>query len=325
MNRRVDISYRTIIFIAVFLLALWIIYQILDLILILFVATILVSALSPLINSLIKLKVPKGLAIALVYLVILLGIGTLLTFSFTPLIVETSNLISVLPGTINQLFSLGHIDPELVKSQIPDLSRNFLSFLQATFSNFISVIFLLVLTFYLLLEKDEVEKRAAKLFVGHEQRVLNLFKQIEEKLGSWLRGQLFLSILIGIFVYFGLIIIQVPYPLPLAIWAGLLEVIPVIGPIISAIPAVLVALAISPVLAGATVLTYFVIQQLEGHIIVPQVMRKAVGLNPIIVILAVAIGGRLLGLGGALLAVPISVVLQIIATDIIEGKAEKSA
>src|SRR4029079_13441085 len=105
-----------------------------------------------------------------------------------------------------------------------------------------------------------------------------------------------------------LFLIHVPYALPLAILAGLLEVLPVIGPIISAIPAVLIALLTSPLQAGLVALAYLLIQQAESHVIVPQVMKKAVGLNPLIVILAVSIGGKLLGIPGALLAVPISVV-----------------
>jgi predicted PurR-regulated permease PerM len=320
MNRRVDISYKTIIFIALFLLAIWIIFQILGLLLLLFVSFILVSALSPLVNLMYKYKIPKALGIAIVYILILLGLGSLLTLSFTPLITETSNLMTVLPNVINELLAIGHIDPEVVRSQIPDLSRNLFGFLQVIFDNFITIIFLLVVTFYLLLEKDDVEARAAKLFVGHEQRVKRLLEEIEVKLGGWLRGQVALSVIIGVMVYLGLTLLQVPYALPLAIWAGLLEVVPVIGPIISAIPAILVALAISPVLAGVTTLMYLVVQQLENNVIVPQVMKKAVGLNPLIVILAVAVGGRLLGFGGALLAVPIAVVLQIVVNDLLSEK-----
>ena len=112
----------------------------------------------------------------------------------------------------------------------------------------------------------------------------------------------------------------------MAVVAGILEVVPVIGPIISAIPAILVALTLSPVLAGGVTSMYFVIQQLENHVIVPQVMKKAVGLNPLLVILAVAVGGRLLGFGGALLAVPITVVLQIIVGEVLKGdESEKIA
>lgn len=319
MTRRIDISYKTIIFIAVFLIGAWIIYQILDLIMLTFVAIIFTSALSPIVTFLQKYKVPKALGIALVYLLIISILATLLTISFTPLVEQTINLIEILPATVNQLVSFTHLDPNVVTAGIPDISKNFLSISKSIFDNFITIILLLVVTFYLLLEKEGVEKRVASLFIGKEGRVKRILEQIEDKLGSWLRGQLFLSFLIGVLVYLGLTILQIPYALPLAIWAGMMEVIPVIGPIVSAIPAILLSLTLSPVLAGGVAAMYFVIQQLENHIIVPQVMRRAVGLNPLLVIFAVAIGGRLLGVGGALLAVPIAVVIQIIVGDILKG------
>ena len=114
--------------------------------------------------------------------------------------------------------------------------------------------------------------------------------------------------------------VEYPFALPLAILSGLLEVVPVIGPIISSLPGILLALTISPVLALAVAAMFLVIQQAESHIIVPQVMKRAVGLNPLVVILAIAVGTRLLGIVGALLAVPIAVVLQIVVTEIIEGR-----
>ena len=135
-----------------------------------------------------------------------------------------------------------------------------------------------------------------------------------------MQGQLILSLLVGILSYIGLTIFNIPYALPLAMIAGIMEVVPVIGPIISALPAVFLAFTISPFLSIVVAIMYLVIQQLENHLIVPQVMRRAVGLNPLIVILAIAIGSRLLGISGALLAVPMAVVFQIIATEIIEGK-----
>jgi len=326
MTRRIDISYKTVIFIAAFLLSLWIIYQILDLIMLLFVAIIFTSALSPLVSLMQKYKLPKALGIAITYFFVVGILISLLAISFTPLIEQTANLISVLPSTINQLSSFAHVDPSIVTSGVPDISKNFLSISKTVFDNFITIILLLVITFYLLLEKEEVERRAAALFIGREERVKKTIEKIEDKLGNWLRGQLFLSVIIGALVYLGLTILQIPYALPLAIWAALLEVVPVIGPIISAIPAILVALTLSPVLAGGVTSMYFVIQQLENHVIVPQVMKKAVGLNPLLVILAVAVGGRLLGFGGALLAVPITVVLQIIVGEVLKGdESEKIA
>lgn len=318
--RKIDISHKTIIFIAVFILTLWIIYLIRDLLIILFIALILMSALSPFVKSLTRFNIPKSLSIAITYLIIVAVVSTLLAVVVPPLVEETRRLILTLPPYLNQILEKASIDKSVLQSQLSDVSRNAFAITLSIFDNFLTVIFLLVVTFYLLLERENLENRSAALFVGKEERVRKLIIQIEEKLGSWFRGQLFLSLVIGLLTYIGLLILGIPYALPLAVVAGVLEVIPVIGPIISAIPSVLIALSISPILSLGVAAMYFIIQQLENNLIVPQVMRRAVGLNPLVVILAIAIGSRLLGIAGALLAVPIAVVVQVIATEIIKEK-----
>lgn len=320
MPQKIDISHKTIIFIALFILALWAIYLIRDLLLILFVAIILMSALSPLVSFFTKLKLPKALGIAITYIIIIAVVVGLLLSILPPLVEETSRFIVTLPPLLGQLFNITGIDKSVFQSQLTTLSKNVFSITLAVFDNLLTIIFLMVITFYLLLERDNLENRLSLLFVGREERVRKSIVQIEDKLGAWLRGQLLLSLIIGVLSYIGLTILNVPYVLPLAVIAGVLEVVPVIGPIISAIPAVLIALTISPILSLGVVAVYFIIQQLENHLIVPQVMKRAVGLNPLVVILAIAIGSRLLGIVGALLAVPIAAVLQIIVTEIIEER-----
>lgn len=320
MSQKIDISHRTIIFIGLIVLGLWIIYLIRDLLIILFVALILMSALSPLVKFLTRFKIPKSLSIAITYLIIVAVVFSLLAVMLPPLVEETRRLFLTLPPYLDQILERAAIDKSLIQSQLSDVSKNVFAITLSIFDNFLTIIFLLVITFYLMLERESLESRFASLFVGREERVKALIIKIEEKLGGWLRGQLFLSLVIGFLTYIGLLILGIPYALPLAVVAGVLEVVPVIGPIISAIPSILLALTISPVLALGVGAMYFVIQQLENNLIVPQVMKKAVGLNPLVVILAIAIGSRLLGIAGALLAVPLAVVIQIIAAEILEEK-----
>ncbi len=320
MPRKIDISHKTIFFITAFILGLWMLYLIRDLLLILFFALILTSALSPLVNFFVSRKLPKPLSIVIAYIIILGGLTAILA-SFLPQVAEqTAKLIVTLPPLLKEKFNLSFIEPSLLQSEFPALSRNIFSVTLTIFDNIVTIIFLLVLTFYLLLEKEQLEHRASTLFIGREEKVKNSLIKIEDKLGSWVRGQLVLSLIVGLLAYIGLIALDVPYALPLAFLAGVLEVVPVIGPIISAIPAIALALTISPILAAGVAAMFFVIQQLENSLIVPQVMKRAVGLNPLIVILAVAIGSRLLGIAGALLAVPIAVVAQIIIAEILEER-----
>lgn len=320
MGRKVDISHKTIIFITVFILFLWLIYLIKDLLLVLFVAVILMSALTPLVKYLNRFKVPRSLGIAITYIIIIVIVAAMVAAILPPLIEQSSRLVVTLPPLLAQIFNIINIDQSVFQSQLTGLSRNAFSITLAIFDNLLTIIFLLVITFYLLLEREGLEERISSLFVDREERVKNLIGQIEDKLGAWLRGQMLLSIIIGGITYLGLFVLDIPYALPLALIAGVMEVVPVIGPIISAVPAILVALTVSPLLGLGVAAMYFVIQQMENHLIVPQVMKRAVGLNPLVVILAIAVGGRLLGFGGALLAVPIAVVLQIVVTEVIESK-----
>lgn len=318
MNRKIDISHKTIFFIVAFLALLWALFLIKDVIILLFIAVIFMSALSPSVNRLVRLKVPKSLAIALVYVVIIAIVSSLISFVVTPFAEQTTNLLTNFPKYLNTILpETGLIDRTVLQQEFGNFSKNALEVSLAVFNNFLGLISIAVLTFYMLLERDKLDKLLSQFFIGKEERVRKITRRIEEKLGSWMRGQMVLTLIIGTASYTGLSLLGVPYALPLAILAGILEIIPVIGPIISAIPAVMIAYLISPVTAGLVALLYLVIQQLENHLIVPQVMKKAVGLNPLAVIIAVAIGGRLLGIPGALLAVPITVVAQIIMEDLI--------
>lgn len=325
MTKSVQISYKTIFFITGFLGLLWALYLIRDVIILLFVAIIFMSALAPIVELLQKIKIPKSLAIAITYIFVLAVIGLLISFVVTPLADQTANLAKNLPATLGNLLpENGIVDKSVLQQELGNFSKNALEFSFTIFSNFLAFISVAVLTFYLLLEREKLNKLISQYFIGRELRVKRITRQIEEKLGAWLRGQIVLSLIIGAVAYLGLTFLSIPYALPLAILAGLMEVVPVIGPIISAIPAILIAYLSSPFLAVIVGVQYFVIQQLENHLIVPQVMKKAVGLNPLIVILAVAIGGRLLGVAGALLAVPITVVIQIITEDLITTEGEEA-
>lgn len=321
MLRRVDISHKTIFFITAFLALLWALFQIRDVIILLFIAIIFMSALSPMVEYLEKLKLPKSLAIAVVYVLILALLVGLISLVTIPLFEQTSNLFLTLPDRIQQLIPQdGPINRNLLQEQLNSFSKNAIDFTFAIFNNFLAFISIAVLTFYLLLEHDRLDSLIGQFFVGREEVAKLVVRKIEDKLGAWMRGQIVLSLIISVLVYLALFLLGVPYALPLAIIAGIFEVVPVIGPIISAIPAVIVGWTIAPLLALFVAIAFFVIQQLENHLIVPQVMKRAVGLNPLIVILAVSIGGKLLGLAGALLAVPITVVIQIIIEDVLRDK-----
>lgn len=319
MPRKVEISHRTIIFTVVFLLLLWVIFQIKDILVILFISLILMSALNPMVDGLQRLKVPRGLAILFIYLLLWGVVAGIIAGIIPLLVVQTSNLLGLLPSAISQI-ELLNVNQQAITDQllglIGALPENIFRVTVGVFNNLISVLTTLFITYYLLLERRNLDKYLAAL-LGNEKpiKVNKVINEIERRLGGWVRGELVLMLTVGIVTYIGLTILGVDSALPLAILAGLFEIIPNIGPLISAVPAVLVALTIHPFTALATVALYFLVQLAENNLLVPKVMQRAVGVNPLISIIGLMTGFRLAGPAGAILAIPLIIVIQAIGLE----------
>ncbi|OGL88417.1 hypothetical protein A3I42_00040 [Candidatus Uhrbacteria bacterium RIFCSPLOWO2_02_FULL_49_11] len=185
----------------------------------------------------------------------------------------------------------------------------------------VSFFIILVLTFYMVVDEDGIMRFLQVITPENIHKdVTALTVKIQNKIGLWLRGQLILMLVIGVLTFIGLTIIGVPYALVLALVAGITEIIPYAGPVIGSIPAIFIAFTISPTMGLWTVLLYVLIQQAENHLLVPKIMQKTTGLNPIIVILAVLIGARLSGVIGALLAVPIASAIEVLIHEHFDHK-----
>lgn len=185
----------------------------------------------------------------------------------------------------------------------------------SAFNGVFSVIALLVLTYYITLEKRNLHQKAY-WFTKNEKRVSqieDLLLSLDRQLGGWVRGQVMLMFVIGLMTYAGLSLLSIPYALPLALLAGLLEIIPNLGPTISAIPSIFIAyITHGPVAAGMVFLMGIVIQQLENSLIVPRVMQKNANVNPLISIVAVLAGFQLAGPVGSLLSIPTYIIFRTI-------------
>ena len=314
MPRKIEISHRTIIFVVLLLAGLWLLFQVIDVIFVVFVAFIIMSALKPLVDRLQKLKISRGLGILLVYLVIWGLIGGILTLIIRPLFDQTSHLIALLPAALSRI-SLFSDNQQIITDQflnrVGTIPAGLVKFVVGIFGNLLSVFTTLVISFYMLLEHKNLDEVLGSVF-GHEhqEKVSKIIQTIESRLGNWVRGEMILMFSIGIMTYVGLSILGVEIALPLAIIAGLLEVIPNIGPVVSAVPAILVALTIHPLTAAFTALMYLLVQLLENNLLVPNVMRKAVGVNPLVSILGLLVGFKLAGAAGAVLAIPLVIVIE---------------
>ena len=179
------------------------------------------------------------------------------------------------------------------------------------------MVILIVVSFYLATQENGIENFLRLVTpLEYEEYMIDLWTRSQKKMGHWLRAQLLLGVLIGILVFIALTFLGIKYALLLAFVAAVFELIPVIGPIMAAAPAAFTAFLQDPILAVIVVLVYFVVQQMESHLIVPVGMRKTVGLNPLVVVVALLVGAKLGGILGLFLAVPVAAVLVEFVVDI---------
>ncbi len=314
--QKIEISQRTIIFTVFFLVGLFFLFEIRYIVLFLFVALIFMSAFSPLVDRLEKYRIPRGLSTIVLYILIWAFISFSVASLVPPLVEQSARFVARLPQDIERL-SQGRFDVSMLVPQLSAVPQNLFKIIVGAFNNVVSLFTLMVIVYYLILERKNLHRYLLFLFGNNdrEARAEAFINKLEKKLGGWVRGQLLLMLFVGILSYVGLVFLGVEFAIPLAFLAGILEIVPSIGPTLSAVPAILVALGSSPVLALAVGALYFVIQQVENNFLVPRVMSKAVGLSPLIVIIALLIGLKLAGIAGAILAIPTVLLLEIIASD----------
>ena len=304
---KIEISLKSVLLIILTLILLLLAWKIRGILMGIFIAFILMSGFAPLVDWLVKKGFNKTVSVVITYFLLISFFIGILFFVIPPLIAQTREFLTNLPiyvswvtGTFGNTSIPGvYIDSiiGILLSKLDSALSNILTVALNAFSLFVTFITVAVFSFYLLLERESI-KRNIHIFFPHlpKQRVYSLSHKIEEKLGAWVRGQALLMVIIGVTTYIGLTILGVEFALPLAVIAGLLEIVPIIGPIVSVIPAVLVAFIQSPILAVGVVALYLLIQQLENTIIVPKLMEKAVGLSPLLIIFALLVGGSLFGL-----------------------------
>jgi predicted PurR-regulated permease PerM len=183
------------------------------------------------------------------------------------------------------------------------------------------LITMLILTFYILIEADSLRNTMLRLFsAGDRARAAAASRDITVKVSAWLTGQLLLGAIIGASSAVGLWLLGIPFFYVLALISGIGELIPVVGPILSAIPAIAIASTVSLKKILLVILFFILQQQFENHVLVPKVMQRQVGVSPVTVIVALLVGGKLLGILGAILAVPTAAILQVVFTELVSDK-----
>ncbi len=318
-------------------------FKISQILLVILVAIVIATAIEPALERGRRHGLPRIISAIIVYLG---SAGILLIvfyFLLLPLIAEVSSFINTLQiysnafsndTILSQLFAnqevFGGISTPFIMGELSSylnsfstlLSQGVFSTASLIFGGALSFILIVVLSFYLVVQEDGLGKLLEVIVpVRHEKYVLGLWRRAQKKIGLWLQGQLLLGVVVAFLVYLGLTIIGVPNALLLAVLAGLFELIPIFGPIISAIPAIFSAYsALGMTEALVVIALYLFIQQLENHVIYPMVVKKVVGVPPLVSILAILIGGQLAGFLGIVISVPVAVVVMEILSDLEQTK-----
>ncbi len=336
---KVTISMETIFRIVLIGLVLWFLYGIRSVLAIILIAIIFSSAINPWVDALHRWRIPRVLALLIVFLVFLAVISVILILFIPALVNEVRDLAQSLPSLYDRMVSNPTVERligdtniltsvrqslQTIDQSLGKITGPIFSALAAAFGGLFTFIGVVVLTFYFSLEENGIRKFLQAIFPARTQPyITRLINRVQDRMGQWLRGQLLLSGIIGLLSFIALTILGVKYALLLALIAGLTEAIPMIGPISGAIPAVLFALTQNPWTAVAVAIAYLVIQQLENNLIVPRVMARATGLNPIVVIIVMLIGAKVAGIVGLLLAIPVTIIINAFLQDFIEEREEK--
>jgi predicted PurR-regulated permease PerM len=319
---------------------LWALYLARDALLIIYISVLMAIGFGPVVHAIehqttirVAQRLPRWLAILIVYLVV---VGTLTVVGLLvvpPLVSQAQEIWTRLPALLDRgqtwLMEHGLLSHRVTLEEAVRRSPAGPGEAVGTVATAVTVVMtgilgfvtVLILTFYLLIDSDALFAGFARLFPRADRpRVEEVSRKISTKVSAWLSGQLFLAGTIGVTAAIGLYLLGVPYFYVLALVAAFGEMIPVVGPILAAVPAVSVAFAVSPRTALFVALFFLAQQQIENHVLVPKIMERQVGVSATVVIVALLIGGAVLGLTGAVLAVPTAAIIQVVVQELLDER-----
>jgi predicted PurR-regulated permease PerM len=321
----------------------WLLLRFYSVILILFIAIVISTAIRPVVDWLYSRGVPRPAGIIAVYLgLLLLLVGFALLVA--PVIIrQVATISQAVPAAYTRLRETMlstpnllvlrlafEMPPELTLSSAEPATSDEAFSAVAQLWQGISVVFTavfgilatLVLAFYWTLD-GERSKRAVMMLLSNEKReeARELLATIEDKVGKYVAGQALLSLIIGAISLVAYLVIGLPYALVLAVTAGILEAVPVVGPVLAAIPAILIAIPLGPDKLVAVIVANVAIQQLENSLLVPRIMKQAVGVSPLVTLLSLIAFSSLFGIVGALVAIPLAAVIQLLLERFLLGPA----
>ena len=314
----------------------WALWEVRDALVLVYISALVAIGLSPLVNAierkrLMRQRVPRWAAILVIYLCIIGAIVGVAILVIPPIVMQARELAMELPRLLHQgqqwLVNHGLLTREISAQEAVQQTagssgaQDTIGLLVNAVWGFVGGVFglitILVLAFYLLVDSSGLVRLFVRLFPREKRaQVDDACRRVTNKVSAWLGGQLLLAAIIGSTAAIGLFLMGVPFFYVLALISGIGEMIPIVGPILSSVPAIAVALSVKPALALGVIAFFFAQQQLENHILVPRIMQRQVGISAVFVIVALLIGGSLLGVIGAILAVPTAAILQVVFEEL---------
>ena len=300
------------------------------------VAAFIALSLDPAVRWLIRHRVGRALAVTIIFLLFLVALGIAVWLALPPLISEGTKLVSDFPGYLDNLRqrspALRNLEERFnLRSQLDDFAANFLDrvrgealtfgrrFLGALFS----ALLVTVLTIYFMADLPRIRRAIVRLFPSrHRAGVGNAVNVVIDKVGAYMIGNLVISAIAGVTTFIALSALRVPFALPLAFFVALTDLIPLVGATLGAIVCIIVTLATKELWPATILVTIFFIlyQQLENYLIAPRVLRNTVEMPSVAVLLAALLGGSVLGLVGALMAIPIAAAIRVIMTPMMQAR-----
>ena len=315
-------------------------YVLKDVLIIFMFAIVIASAVTPFANWLDSKGMPRLFGVLTLYLVIFGLVIFVLSLVMPYIADETSQLSTTLPKIIERFStSLEQVQqgsPQYFDfiSEVQNIldtfsiylqqsSQSVLSIIISIFGGVMSFVAIVVISFYLSVMKRGIESFIESIVPAkHEAYIMDLWRRSEMKVGRWLQGQFLLALIVGLTVYIGLSLIGIKFALIMGILAMAFEIVPIVGPVLAAIPAVALAFLQDPGMGLWVVLFYVVVQQLENNLLVPVVIGKTTGLNPVVVIIALLVGNQLAGIAGMVLSVPVATIIVEILEDLAKQKED---
>ncbi len=340
-NKKISVSAGSIaLFVTLILLVLFI-FKIMDVILLIFASFVIASALFPPVDWMSK-KIPRGIVVALVYLIGIVVILTILVPFISVIISQGQEFIKKVPTYWEVLVDLADsVEIQAINSGfIPDyseiianvakLGQNILSksigFTINLFAGIAAAFTLAVIVLFILLDKKELNESYIKLFPPkYRKTASHITDTISKKVGGYVRGQLLLMFAVGLLTAIGLKIVGIEFALLLGIVAGILEIIPIVGPIIASVPGIIVGLAQDPILALWATLVYIIVQRIENHFLTPLILGKFLEMHPLVIIIAILIAASTLGVFGVILSPAIAAAIFVLIQELYIKKIEQEA